>query len=384
MLADGDERFVSAGETWRRSWRAGASFRLAGLVLAAAGLCVLAPATAAVANGGGGDAKERLAAKLMKRDPGKRVGGKTQVSTRPGASIVGAPGRINFIIGLGRDQRIVGGRVHDELGAMAGGVSIRAGGGPDMLFGFASGQLLSGGPGNDQLSGGGGPDRLWGGAGNDGLYDGRGETIVAPGPGRNRIDVADGAGDDRVRCVAGAVDRIRADRGDRLNRHCRSARSSVHHPGPDKPAAGAAQLPPMPPATGSGTDTDPYTAPCWVVLSQSRCIVGFAARSLTGFWKNENVPSYKCPASHPYLYNQDYAPGGTTLINGVAIAEPEFPWEIGVSILGVLTEQSLGPAHDYALATGNANSSATNWTSGTATYQVLLVCTNSLAEGWKN
>jgi len=70
--------------------------------------------------------------------------------------------------------------------------------------------------GNDLIRGGGGNDGLYGGPGNDRIVDHRGAATVFPGSGTNRVDVADGRGDDRVlrapfdephRCRSGRSDR---------------------------------------------------------------------------------------------------------------------------------------------------------------------------------
>jgi hypothetical protein len=142
------------------------------------------------------------------------------------------------------------------------------------------------------------------------------------------------------------------------------------------------------PITGSGTYNDPYKAPC-VTPQQSVCETHvFAARSLTGLWANEYVPAYKCPTSHPYLYNHNYAPAGTRLPSGVEVVGLG---PIGVSITATQWEE--GPAewdgwiyaYNTATSTGFPDTSATNWTAGTNYYQVKLHCTNvrSQASRWK-
>ena len=45
-------------------------------------------------------------------------------------------------------------------------------------------------------------------------FDHRGATTAFPGPGTNRVDVADGRGDDRVVLAYGPTNHIVADRGD--------------------------------------------------------------------------------------------------------------------------------------------------------------------------
>jgi hypothetical protein len=133
------------------------------------------------------------------------------------------------------------------------------------------------------------------------------------------------------------------------------------------------------PITGSGTYNDPYKAPCQAPQGGYCVTHPFAARSLTGLWANEYVPAYKCPSSHPWLYNQSYAPAGTRLPRGVEVVGLG---PIGVSITAAQWEE--GPAewdgyiygYHTATNTGFPDSSATNWTAGTNYYQVKLHCTN--------
>lgn len=111
------------------------------------------------------------------------------------------------------------------------------------------------------------------------------------------------------------------------------------------------------------------------------CTVSFPERTLSGFWANEFVPAYRCPTSgnfykdFPYLVNQNYAPEGTSLRNGV---EVQGLGPIGVSILRVSDTTALyhSTGHLYATGTETDASSATSWTTGSASYHVVLHCTN--------
>ena len=114
----------------------------------------------------------------------------------------------------------------------------------------------------------------------------------------------------------------------------------------------------------------------------------FAARSLTGLWANEYVPAYKCPTSHPYMYNQSYAPQGTVLPPGVGVLGLG---PIGMNITGIETRQDVefDATRVYALGTltGGLNSSATNWEFDTNSYQVQLHCTSERTHahsGWSD
>ena len=82
--------------------------------------------------------------------------------------------------------------------------------------------ILLGASGNDRLFGGPGRDLYRGGPGSETISDHRGRSLVFTGAGgrvgRDRVDVRDGEGDDRVTC-GNRKAKVRADRGDRL-RHC--------------------------------------------------------------------------------------------------------------------------------------------------------------------
>ena len=363
-----------------------------GSALVAAVTMVAGAAAAVPVAEGASSGKDRLAALLMRLDPGARVGGNTQVSTVPGAVVVGVGRRPNFVMGLASRQRIVGGQGHDELGARGAGTHIRGGRGHDLIHGMRGGQQLVGGPGDDHIFGGRGDDRLDGGPGHDRLVDRQGATVVVTGRGKNRVDVADGEGDELVLCSAGSVNRIRADRGDRLHPRCRRGRSIVHYVSTTqprgyaaasddlgRPRAQAASCYPndksLCPLTGDGSNTTPYASPCDVEFS-AECTVTFAARSLTGLWANEYVPAYGCSPTSPDLNTTNYAPGGTALPEGVQVYGLG---NIGVSITGTGDFNYVGGMYGGATSgantlTGSPYSSATNWTTGTNSYYVVLHC----------
>jgi hypothetical protein len=373
-------------------------------------------------NAGASRDGDEFAVRLLRLDPGARVGGNTQVATPVGAGLVGVRGRVNFMLGLGHRQRIVGGRGHDQLGARGHGARVHGAGGPDLIHGGRGVQRLHGGRGHDRVHagrghdmilGGHGHDRIHGGHGHDRIHGGRGHDRIHGGAGRDRlevgagrdrlvdrqgptvavagagdsVDVADG-GSDRVACAAGSTARIVVDRGDRLHPNCLGPAASVSYrrppsaaPTADAPAAHAAQNPPI---TGSGTNEDPYTAEC-LAPQQVDCVTPlFAARSLTGLWANEYVPAYSCPPSHPYLYNQSYAPQGTVLPPGVGVLGLG---PIGMNISGKETTQvrEFDATRVYALGTltGGLNSSATNWEFDTNSYQLQLHCTSDRTHAYR-
>jgi Ca2+-binding RTX toxin-like protein len=388
-----------------------------------------------VGKGWASSGRDGLVARLIRLDPGARLGANTQVATAAGARLAGVRGRVNFIIGLAPRQRIVGGAGHDQLGAHgAGGARILGGHGHDLIHGGNGHDVLHGGHGDDRIYGGHGHDRIQGGHGHDMIHGGsghdvihgghghdvihggpgddhihgghgddridggtgrdrleggpghnrivdrQGPTVVVAGPGRNHIDVADGSGD-RVLCAAGSINRIVVDRGDRLQPRCRNrAASTVLYrrppsgaPPAEAPAAHAAQS-----VSGDGSSGNPYVAECTAPQDVVCTTPLFAARSLSGLWANEYVPAYQCPPSHPYLYDHRYAPAGTSLLQGVGVLGLG---PIGMSITGIKTKDvttSNGVTSIYLIGTdtGVPNSSATNWETGTNSYQVQLHCTN--------
>jgi Ca2+-binding RTX toxin-like protein len=131
-------------------------------------------------------------------------------AARPQASQIGGSGN-DRLIGRSRNDLIYGGR------------------GNDLIRGARGNDQLYGGPGNDRIYGGSGNDRIYGGPGNDRIVDHRGATTAFPGPGINRVDVADRRGDDRVVCAPGSTNHIVADRGDRIARSCRGKRSTIRY-----------------------------------------------------------------------------------------------------------------------------------------------------------
>jgi Ca2+-binding RTX toxin-like protein len=88
----------------------------------------------------------------------------------------------------------------------------------DVLVGSAAANDLQGGGGADRLTGGKGLDGLIGGDGADRLTGGPGHDLLDSGDGPDRIKARDHRGDE-IECGA-ALDRVKADRSDRLTADC--------------------------------------------------------------------------------------------------------------------------------------------------------------------
>jgi Ca2+-binding RTX toxin-like protein len=120
----------------------------------------------------------------------------------------------DVLIGTGASDRIVGRPGDDLIRGRHGADCLFGQEGNDRIFGGRGDDRLSGGMGKDRLSGARGDDRLSGGRGDDRLSGARGKDSPAGGRGRDTIYAADGTRE-TVRCGRG-VDRVKADRHDRL------------------------------------------------------------------------------------------------------------------------------------------------------------------------
>lgn len=119
-----------------------------------------------------------------------------------------------FDHGSSKADLFVGGPESNTLHGHGGHDVIRGGGGHDVIYGGGGGDAIKGGPGEDVLNGGAGADRI---------DDVSGPTVVRTGanagPARDRVDVADGRGDDRVICETPRSTVI-ADPGDKVGSGC--------------------------------------------------------------------------------------------------------------------------------------------------------------------
>jgi hypothetical protein len=216
--------------------------------------------------------------------------------------------------------------------------------------------------------------------------DGPHGTLVSSGPGHDLLvdshsdatihvkspatEVIVTGHDDQVVCSRDSFhDKIYANRSDTISTTCSRHHNLVRADSQvafasdfSPPTARAAGI-----AYGSGTNIDPYVGTC--ESTTSGCTVEFPPRTLSGFWSNESVPAYQCPHAFPYLTAEDFSPFGTSIPDGVEIRGLG---AIGVYIPNVLYGYLHGPE-----ATSTSGASATNWTFGSASYQIILHCTKT-------
>jgi hypothetical protein len=348
-----------------------------------------------------------------------------------GARIYGGGGP-DLIHGMGFDQRLYGGAGNDMIYGGPGDDTINGGGGNDRIMALhgvttvttgsgASWVDVRDGQGNDRVScAAGGQTRVLADRGDrlsrgcrrvtasaarrifagmatqrraatqpaahttDAVSgDGSEVTTVRTGPGASLVDVRDGDGNDRVSCAPGRHTRVLDDPVDRLSGGCRRVSASVASQIDAligrQPQAHVAQV------SGNGSNDYPYTGECPAANQPACPLTSFAARTLPNLWSNEYVPAYACPYDvinnpnpHSFLISTSYAPGGTTLPDGVGV--------LGLGPIGVsITQSSPGnnnqrngndPYLNYAggTPTGPLESSATNWQARSNSYQVQLHC----------
>jgi YVTN family beta-propeller protein len=126
------------------------------------------------------------------------------VGTEVGETLNGS-NQIDFINGLGGNDRIFGGNQDDVIYGGAGNDTITGNNGNDLLFGESGANNISGDNGNDVIYGGAdsdtiagdrGSDTLFGGAGNDNLNGGHGADILFGGMGLDTL--IGGGGNDTI------------------------------------------------------------------------------------------------------------------------------------------------------------------------------------------
>jgi len=121
----------------------------------------------------------------------------------------------DLLRGNGGNDRLKGQNRADCLDGGSGRDKVRGNAGNDLLRGGSGNDLLNGGKRKDTLKGDTGNDKLMGKSGNDKLKPGKGKDLVGAGGGNDRISSADGRRD-VIRC-GGGIDRVVADRKDRLS-----------------------------------------------------------------------------------------------------------------------------------------------------------------------
>ena len=327
------------------------------------------PATARVRSAAGSDADaSELAAELARLDPGARLGVSTIVVSTPGATVHGTP-RLDFIVAVADNQVIVAGDGDDQLGTLAAGTIIEGGEGNDLLYGHGADAELDGGPGADLITGHGARVTVHAGAGDE-------------------VHVHD-ADPDRILCGAdtdGLV--VRADASDEVDPACGAVDTSAP-PSSSIPTSTVQGFAAAAPAqvTGSGTNENPFVAPCTTVGGRPTVcnVEGFPAQTTGGFWWSDTIPAYRCPESYPYLYRHKYTPAFTVIPIGVEIRQVQWPWPVGINISSESSKEAPGVRGDRTrftgTRTGNGVSSATNWSDNPTWYQVVLHCTDDPAYG---
>lgn len=349
------------GAGWRRLAPLRVRGHLVGLLAVTAGMLVV---SAAVASAG---PPRGLAGRLLARDPAARLGGHTIVGTRAGAQLLGVPGRPNFIIALGSGETIRGGRGDDQLGAL---------GDNDTIITAGSHEFAIGGPGGRIVANGGGHDLL---------IETKNDATVQVSSPADKVVLAGQR--DRVVCGSHVRVTIYKRKGDSVSSSCRAGRNRVlpisragaaaHADAADAHAAAV---------TGNGSNADPYVAPCDNPSFVDCAVSAFPPRTLSGFWANEYVPAYQCPADHPYLQKRGGGslPFGTQVPNGVQV-EGLGPIAVSISVSRGKQVVVGSPPRTVGRATttvtGGVASSATNWTFGSNSYKIILHCTSDPLHG---
>jgi hypothetical protein len=129
----------------------------------------------------------------------------------------------------------------------------------------------------------------------------------------------------------------------------------------------------LPAVTGNGSIDNPFVRPC-ISVEGVECFVSFESRDLAGFWDNEYVPAYKCPANFPYLVNRKY--GDMNVPLGVDVRTDN----TDLFITGTSTTKIGDREYYTGTKTGFSNSSATNWDwhNGVSSYTIRLNCTSDI------
>ena len=305
---------------------------------------------------------EKLAKHLHQLNPGALVGGKSIVGTKPGQELRGVHGKPNFIVALGDEETIHGASRNDELGAIGEGAKIvPSNHGHSLIVGGPRSEIVVTGKGHNLI-----------------FSDAKGATIILESPGDEVI--ATGPHDEIVCAKHSSHELIEVAKGEKVSKSCRGHHNQVEHMAATLSAAKSSAIAHASAAViGDGSNGFPFSADCDDPAQVDCKVSSFAPRTLNDLWANEYVPAYRCPAGHPYLLNQNFAPAGTDLVKGV---EVEGLGPIGVSITGSVAIETPQGLRTTNTTTGGVSSSATNWTLGSASYKVILHCTSDPAHGY--
>lgn len=325
----------------------------ASVVVAVACLGVMALSSADAAQ------HKPTASELLGRDPGKRVDGNTIVVTGNGEKVLGVPDRPNFIIALGSGEKITGGAKNNELGALGENDTIVADRSHELIVAGPHGKVIVRGSGHDLV-----------------VDTKPGSTIELES---SHDEVIDTGHNDHILCTRGALhDTIYDNHSDTVNRTCHKDHDQVRPVTKSVLARDFAPPVAHPAAvSGDGSNSNPYTEIGTCSWSVNSCTVSFDSRTLSGLWTNEQVPAYACPAPDSFLSATDFAPFGTTVPGGVEVN--------GLGPIGIYIPRTRDVPSNLGYTPGGTlrdSSSATNWTIGSASYQVVLHCTSNAPFGY--
>jgi hypothetical protein len=336
---------------------------------------ILAFLVAAVANAD----TEKLAKHLHKLNPGGKVGGKSIVGTKPKEELHGVHGKPNFIVALGDEETIHGASKNDQLGAIGKGTKI--------VPSNHGHSLIVAGPDSEVVVTGKGHNLIFSNA--------EGTTIILESPGDEVI--AKGPRDKIVCAKHSSHELIEVAKGEKVSKGCRGHHNEIERLTTSSVSARSSSATAHASVEGFGTNSHPFIAPC-DNPSQVDCTVSSFAKRLVPcpgincLWGTENVPVYRCPGrvdvapsgethvfDHPYLLNQNYAPAGTHLDNGVQV---EGLGPVGADIRTINEPDPFQGTGFFRVETSSGHSTVTNWTLGFQHYKVILHCTSDPTHGY--
>jgi hypothetical protein len=329
-------------------------------------------ATVAVGGGllvacGGSTSSTSSADQLLARNPAALLGGRTIVGTANGQRLTVGSGN-DTIAAYGPNETIVGGTGVDQMGAFASHVTIIGGTRSDVIYAGPNATIVSGTA----------PDLL---------IDTHNHGTVRL-TGDNDEVMVTGQNDQVICAPTSHNDVIYSNQSDSVDPTCSANDASLYDFEQSSPKPGFRLVDTTTASMqGSGTNDDPYVAPC-ANPSAEDCTVTFDYRWLAGGWANgsvETIPAYRCPTDHPYLVAQKLVPFGTTAPFGVQIEQTSNPWAINVYI-GQFSTTGQG-VKGNRLATGIVSSwhesGATNWTAFRNAYRIVLHCTSNADHSYR-